>query len=108
MSGAAVLVVTRHTVAAEDVPEFMARARDALAAFAGQTGYRGGRVGRATDDPTLWLVATSWEGVGAYRRALGAYDVRVRATALFAGARNEPSAFEVVYADDRPDIGVGG
>lgn len=93
------LVVTRHRVPDGDADEFLEQAREALAALGAQVGYRGGQVGRAADDPTLWVVATTWDGVGAYRRALSAYDVRVRATPLLAGASNEPSAFEVLYVD---------
>ena len=39
---------------------------------------------------------TEWTGVGAYRRALSAYEVKVHASPLLALGRNEPSAFEVL------------
>ena len=38
-----------------------------------------GSLGRAPDDQDLWVLATAWEGVGAYRRALSAYDVKMTA-----------------------------
>ena len=58
-----------------------------------------GRVGRAADDPTQWVLTTEWTGVGAYRRSLSSYDVKVDAAPLLSlGAR--PSAFEVLHAGD--------
>jgi hypothetical protein len=74
--------------------EFLAAAHQALEALAAQRGYRGGRLGRAVDDPRTWCLVTEWESVGAYRRALGAYDVKLRGTPLFARALPEASAFE--------------
>ena len=53
-------------------------------------------VGRATDDPTLWVLSSEWESVGAYRRALSAYEVRVAAVPLLATAIDEPTAYEVL------------
>jgi hypothetical protein len=48
-----------------------------------------GRIGRAADDPTAWVLTTEWEGVGAYRRSLSAYDVKVDAAPLLALGRDE-------------------
>ena len=39
---------------------------------------------------------TEWESVGAYRRALGGFDVKVHATPLLAESLDEPSAFETL------------
>ena len=93
------LVVTRHHVPPSDAPGFLDRARAALAALAARPGYRSGRIGRATDDPSLWILVTDWEGVGVYRRALSAYDVRVAAVPLLSTAYDEPSAYEVLLHD---------
>lgn len=93
-------VVVRFDVPTEDADSFLDRARDAVAALAARPGYRSGRVGRSVDQPGLWTVVTEWEGVGAYRRALSAYDVKVRATPVLAQARDEPSAFETLVYDD--------
>lgn len=93
------LVVTRFTVPEAEGPSFDSSAREALAALAGQPGYRGGRLGRAADDPTAWVLTTEWAGVGAYRRALSAYAVKMSATPLLSRAHTEPSAFELLYAD---------
>ncbi len=94
-----VLVVSRFDVPQGDGPDFLARAEAALAAFAACPGHLRGRVGRAADDPTAWVLSTEWEGVGAYRRSLSSYDVKVHAAPLLGQARDEPSAFEVLASD---------
>jgi hypothetical protein len=61
---------------------------------------------------------TEWTGVGAYRRSLSAYDVKVDAAPLLSLGRDEPSAFELLWADgdalgpsglavDAGQVGVG-
>jgi hypothetical protein len=95
-----VLVITRYTVAELDADDFLARGRAALAVLATRPGYRSGRIGRAADDPTLWVLTTEWDNVGSYRRALGGYDVKVQAAPLLSLAHDEPSAFELMYVDD--------
>ena len=92
------LAVTRYTVAPQDAGDFLERAQTALGVLAAQRGYRAGRVGRATDDPTRWVLVTEWAGVGAYRRALSAYDVKVSAVPLLSLADDEPTAYEVLAA----------
>lgn len=106
------LVVTRFVVEAGADEEFRAQAAAALRALAERPGWRGGRLGRATDDATMWLLLTEWESVGAYRRALGGFDVKMHATPLLARAVAEPSAYEVldegVVSDRAPDADVTG
>jgi quinol monooxygenase YgiN len=89
-----VLVVNRFAVAGEDQETFAARARAALAALAARPGYVRGSLSRAYDDPDRWCLCTEWESVGAYRRALSAFDVKVTATPLLAESLDEPSAYE--------------
>ena len=93
-------VVSRFDVDPADGDDFLVRAQVALTALAARPGYRSGRVGRSLDEPTVWTVTTAWEGVGAYRRALSAYDVKVGAAPLLALARDEPSSFETLLYDD--------
>ncbi len=93
------LVITRHSVPEPDSERFLASAQDALAALGAQPGHLRGWAARATDDPGTWVLVTQWESVGAYRRALSAYDVKVRAVPVMASARDEPSAFEVMSGD---------
>ena len=89
------LVVNRFVVQGDDT-DFRARAGTALAALAGRPGYLRGRLGRAYDDATRWTLLTEWESVGAYRRALSAFEVKVDATPLLAESLDEPSAFEML------------
>jgi Antibiotic biosynthesis monooxygenase len=94
-----VLVVTRYVVAGPDAQIFLARAKTALAALSARPGWRSGRIGRATDDGDLWVLTTEWDSVGAYRRALSAYEVKVEAVPLLSLAVDEVSAFEVLVAE---------
>ena len=93
------IVVSRFTVPEAAGESFAARAEAALAALAARPGYRQGRLGRAVDDPTRWLLLTEWDGVGAYRRALSGYDVRMTSVPLLAESIDEPSAYEVLLSD---------
>jgi quinol monooxygenase YgiN len=96
---ASVLVVTRFEVPEADSQAFLEQARTALAAFAARDGYLQGRIGRAADDPTAWVMTTEWSGVGAYRRSLSSYDVKVEAAPLLSRGRDEPNAFELLVRD---------
>lgn len=114
LTGTDVLVSMRFQVSEADGPRFLGEAQVALQALAAHQGYLDGTVGRATDDPTLWTIGLRWQSVGAYRRALGAYDVKAAAVPLLSTALDEPTAFEVL-ADangsrdsDRADDGSGG
>ena len=69
-------------------------ARAALTVLAARPGYLRGTLGRAADDESQWVLLTEWETVGAYRRALGNYEVKLKATPLLAEALDLPSAFE--------------
>jgi hypothetical protein len=90
-----VLVVNRFVVTGDDT-DFRARAAAALTALGARPGYLRGQLGRAYDEPTEWTLVTEWESVGAYRRALSAYDVKVHASPLLAESRDEASAFEIL------------
>jgi quinol monooxygenase YgiN len=89
-----VLVVTRYRVAPDDRATFYADAVAALRVLTGRPGCTGGTVGRAIDDPQLWTLTTTWESVGAYRRALSAYEVKLVAVPLMYRAIDEATAFE--------------
>jgi hypothetical protein len=90
------LVVTRYRVPDASATAFRDRIRDALDAFAGTAGFLGGRVGRSTDEPDLWVLQMSFRDLGSYRRALSSYDVKLRAVPVMYDALDEPSAFEVL------------
>ena len=100
------LVVNRFRVPEAEGPAFRVELDRAHAVLAGQPGYLAGTVGRNVDDPTLWVLTTRWEHVGAYRRALSSYDVKLEAVPLLSRALDEPSAYEVVEAGT--DLNVGG
>lgn len=102
------LVVTRFDVPEDEGAAFLPKAQAALAAFAARPGYLRGRIGRAADDPTSWVLTTEWEGVGAYRRSLSAYDVKVDAAPLLSLGRDEPSAFEVLHSSEGSSAEVSG
>ncbi len=90
------IVVNRFRVPPEDTGGFRAELHAAREALAARPGFVAGRIGRNVDDPSLWVLTTEWEGVGAYRRALSAYDVKLAAVPVLARAIDEPSAFELV------------
>ena len=90
------IVVTRFRVPSEGVQQFrddLVTAHEALAACRGYL-----------DGPDLWVLTTRWENVGAYRRALSSYDVKMRAVPVLYRAVDEPSAYEVV--DPGADLNV--
>ncbi|HET6214964.1 MAG TPA: antibiotic biosynthesis monooxygenase [Micromonosporaceae bacterium] len=90
------LVVTRFAVDEAGGEAFSGRAVAALAVLAARPGYLRGRLGRSVDEPSSWCLVTEWESVGAYRRALSAYDVKVSATPLLAESLDEPSGYEIL------------
>ena len=75
-------------------PGFEHRAQDALAALARRPGFVRGSIGRSTDDESDWLLTSEWANVGSYRRALGDYDVKLRATPLLGEAVDIATSFE--------------
>ena len=83
-----------------DEADFRRDVQAALGVLAERPGHVRGQVGRNVDDPDLWLLTTTWENVGSYRRALSSYDVKVTAVPLLSRAIDEPSAFEEVGEED--------
>ncbi len=91
------LVVNRFRVPdGPDAAQFRADLDVAHATLAARDGYVGGEIGRNLDDPELWVLTTRWESIGAYRRALSSYDVKLSAVPTLSRALDEPSAYEVV------------
>lgn len=91
-----VIVVNRFRVPEAEQASFRKDLEEARETLAAQSGYVRGRIGRNLDDPELWVLSTEWEGVGAYRRALSAYDVKLTAVPTLSRAVDEPSAYEPV------------
>ncbi|SFP76602.1 Antibiotic biosynthesis monooxygenase [Geodermatophilus dictyosporus] len=85
--------VTRLRVPPDGAADFPAVVDRLLTALADRPGWRGGEAGRAADDPSLWALVTRWEGVGAYRRALSAAEVKVAGAPVWLHALDEPGAY---------------
>lgn len=85
--------VTRLRVPAGEVPAFAAAAAELLGALRARPGFRDGELGRAADDPELFALHTSWDGVGAYRRGLSAAEVKIAGAPVWAYALDEPGVF---------------
>ena len=92
------LVVTRFRIHPHD-QAFRRDLEASLAVLAARPGYVGGVIGRNVDEPELWVLSTRWEHVGAYRRALSSYEVKLGAVPTLTRALDEPSAYEVVRPD---------
>lgn len=90
------IVVNRFRVPAAEADAFRRDLEAAAALLAARPGHLGGEVGRNVDEPDLWVLTTRWEHVGAYRRALSSYDVKVGAVPLLSRAVDEPGAYERV------------
>jgi quinol monooxygenase YgiN len=85
--------VTRLRVPDADVPAVVAAAADLLIALRARPGFRDGQLGRAADDPGLLALCTTWDGVGAYRRALSAAEVKIAGAPVWARALDEPGVY---------------
>ncbi|HYO38714.1 MAG TPA: antibiotic biosynthesis monooxygenase [Nocardioidaceae bacterium] len=90
------VVVSRFRVTEQDAAQFRGDLVAALDVLSRRPGHVDGRVGRNVDEPELWVLTTTWENVGSYRRALSAYDVKVTAVPLLSRAVDEPSAYETL------------
>jgi hypothetical protein len=96
------MIALMHFRPTVDVATFQEQAHAALTVIAARPGFVRGTLGRATDDDQAWILLTEWESVGAYRRGLGGYEVKLIATPLLAQALDQPSAFEalITISDD--------
>ena len=104
---AELLVVTRHAVPTGSRAEFLERARTALAALAQNAGYLSGCIAQSTDDADTFVIESRWADVGAYRRALSSFDVKINAVPLLSTAHDESSAFEVIVTRSVTEETVG-
>ena len=86
-------VVTRLRVPDGEGPAFARDAAALLAALAARPGFRDGHVGEAAEEPGLWALVTVWDGVGAYRRALSAAEVKISGAPVWLYAVDEPGVF---------------
>lgn len=90
------LVISRFRYDDDLAERAQAELESCVQQFALRPGYVSGTVGRALDDPTLWVLTMTWEHVGAYRRALSSYEIKMHVVPLLSYALDEPSAYEVI------------
>ncbi len=88
-----VVAVTRFRVPDEAADGLAVDAGVLLGALTARPGFGTGTFGRAVDDPGLFALVTTWEGVGAYRRALSAFEVKVAGAPVWLHAVDEPGVF---------------
>jgi heme-degrading monooxygenase HmoA len=89
----AVFAVTRLRAPDGDGEALAAAVAPLLAALAARPGFRDGELGRSADDPDLWALVTRWDGVGAYRRALSAAEVKITGAPVWVYALDEPGVY---------------
>ena len=104
-SGGLVVALRFRAEAAADVAghgadELISGLREALAQFSLCPGFASGEVCQSIDDPHALMLMLRWQEVGAYRRALSRYYIKVAVVPLLSLAQDEPSAFEVATAAD--------
>jgi hypothetical protein len=93
MREVAVFAVTRLRASGADGETLTAAAPALLAALAERPGFLGGELGQAADDPSLWALVTRWDGVGPYRRALSAAEVKITGAPVWVFALDEPGVY---------------
>jgi quinol monooxygenase YgiN len=99
------IAVTRYQVPDDEIDGFRELAVEAVRVLAGRTGCEQIRFSRNIDEPGLWLLISSWRGVGDYRRALSHPEVKLRAVPLMYRCIDEPTAYEDLTTWD-PDGGL--
>ena len=74
--------------------EFRAQLEMVKEVLSAAPGYINATVGQNCDEPTLWVLATEWQIVGSYRRALSSTRAKREAIPVLAQAIDEPGAYE--------------
>ncbi len=85
--------VTRLRVPEVDGAAFAGTVAALLTVLSARPGFRDGEIGRAADDPSLWALVTRWDGVGSYRRALSAAEVKIAGAPVWVYALDEPGVY---------------
>jgi heme-degrading monooxygenase HmoA len=88
-----VFAVTRLRASEQEAAALEEAAAALLAALGVRPGFAGGELGRSADDPTLWALMTRWDGVGSYRRALSAAEVKIAGAPVWVHALDEPGVY---------------
>ena len=85
--------VTRLRAAESDVPGLASAAGALLELLRQRPGFRDGALGSSADEPGLLALWTAWDGVGAYRRALSAAEVKIAGAPVWVHAVDEPGVY---------------
>jgi hypothetical protein len=88
-----VFAVTRLRATGDDGEALAAAVVPLLAALGSRPGFVSGELGRSADDPSLWALLTRWDGVGSYRRALSAAEVKITGAPVWVHALDEPGVY---------------
>ena len=101
------IVVNRFRVPEADADAFRGDLERAHSTLARGKGYLAGTVGRNVDDPSLWVLSTTWENVGSYRRALSSYDVKLHAQRAVVPCRPGAAVDLAAGVDEPPALAEG-
>lgn len=93
---ARLVVISRFRIGPQGRAGFLQQMDAAIMTLAQQSGCLAASLGQSTDEAELVLLRTEWAGVGAYRKALSAYEVKVSVVPLLSQAVDESSAFETI------------
>jgi hypothetical protein len=89
-------VVLRFNVGQKPPQVWLAEAEKVIELFSRQPGFIAAKASLSLDEDHLAMLYLEFENVGAYRRALSAYDIKLEATLFLSNALDEPSAYEVL------------
>ena len=88
------LAIARFSIPLNEASDFRAQLESVKSVLAEASGFLDGSVGQNLDEPTLWVLSTSWQNVGSYRRALSSTRAKLEAIPVLARAIDEAGAYE--------------
>jgi heme-degrading monooxygenase HmoA len=88
------LAIARFSIPLSEASDFRAQLESVKAVLAQAPGFIDGSVGQNVDESTLWVLTTSWENIGSYRRALSSTRAKLEAIPVLARAIDEAGAYE--------------
>lgn len=88
------IVVNRFRVEPAQRSGFQAQAAAAVEVLRARPGLLGIELVQNLDDEALWALVSTWQHVGAYRRALGGFESKTVVVPLLSLAIDEPSAYD--------------
>lgn len=88
------LAIARFSIPLSEASDFRAQLESVKEVLAQAPGFIDGSVGQNVDESTLWVLTTSWENIGSYRRALSSTRAKLEAIPVLARAIDEAGAYE--------------